>query len=128
MANNRTSSIQQDETERSNDLLAQLSKLKGKLRPTETRVTLKDGSHYVEKKGQEGKMILEFKGHTATPQYIAENEAGMSSLKPYSFDPVKKCWIAVARNTNAIKEAQKVESLTFVSYNVWFAEHKWKER
>jgi endonuclease/exonuclease/phosphatase family metal-dependent hydrolase len=101
------------------------------LKPTETRITNRDGSQYIEKRGPEGKEVREFQGIVATPEYLNDATKGCSTIQPKSFDSSKSSWTTLvggSAHNSGSSSSGEVRSLSFVTYNVWFADHMWQER
>ncbi|CAE7572359.1 TDP2 [Symbiodinium necroappetens] len=121
-------------TELSNlGLEAALEARANKLRSVETRVRQRDGTLLVEQRGQHG-FTCEVAGHEdSKPQYLEDQEHGLSRLSPKIFDEAAHRW----RPTEAVSpedaarlnEAQLSQrGLRLVTYNVWFSEYRQRIR
>lgn len=118
------------------DRASDLEGVRSKLKPTETRVRSRDGTVLLEKRsGACGTVEYTVFGiDTTTPQYVRDQEAGLSRLDAKEFDAEASRWLprrqkqsdggAGDANTFLLAEGK----LRVVTYNVWFSEHRQRER
>jgi len=110
---------------------------KSALQQVTTRVTKADGSVFEEKIDESGQLKQEAKGKILLPQFLQDSQQGKSRLTPYVFDKDKQKWTSKIIEKKEMKEekeeknTQKSEqqnTVTFITYNVWFSDNYWKER
>jgi tyrosyl-DNA phosphodiesterase 2 len=100
--------------------LTELLQQKRELKATQTRVTNRKGEVFIESK--EG--TLQFVGQTANPEYFNQN--GKTTFTPSWFSNGNWSKGQVTRPNPEIR--QNIENLSFVTYNVWFAEQDREKR
>jgi hypothetical protein len=88
-----------------------------RLKKVETRVRRRDGSVFVERR--EGcRFVAEETGEVEVPDYVKEQESGISRLVPRAFDASSGRWVPFSDNGDAAEISST--NLRVVSYNVWF--------
>ena len=112
---------------------AGLEAVVGKLKSVETRVRQRDGTVLVEQRGQDG-FTSEVRGRDDTkPQYVEDQEHGLSRLTPKVFDEGTHRWRPVDAVTPVthddaarLNEAELSQHgrLRLITYNVWFSEYR----
>eukprot|EP00928_Gymnodinium_smaydae_P031435 TRINITY_DN23068_c0_g1_i1.p1 TRINITY_DN23068_c0_g1~~TRINITY_DN23068_c0_g1_i1.p1 ORF type:complete len:457 (+),score=62.72 TRINITY_DN23068_c0_g1_i1:88-1458(+) len=106
-----------------------------KLRPTTTRVRLRDGTVLHEKRtsDRDGFESALAGWEASQPQYVLDQEMGLSRLTPRSYNAAEGRWLPAEvcaeekerRCHDWILERKK---LRLVTYNVWFSKERQKER
>ena len=110
-------------------LAAGLEARASKLRSVETRVRQRDGTLLVEHRGQHG-FTSEVAGHEdSKPQYVEDQEQGLSRLSSKVFDVAAQRWRPAEpvspEDAARLNEAQLSQrGLRLVTYNVWFSEYR----
>eukprot|EP00931_Biecheleriopsis_adriatica_P052177 TRINITY_DN30328_c0_g1_i2.p1 TRINITY_DN30328_c0_g1~~TRINITY_DN30328_c0_g1_i2.p1 ORF type:complete len:438 (-),score=79.33 TRINITY_DN30328_c0_g1_i2:1-1314(-) len=103
-----------------------------KLKPTTTRVRTRDGRILAEQRCESGFQAEQVGCDVSKPQYVQDQEAGISKLEPKVYDKGAKRWksqpppgeAAGALNRWLIDDG----ALRIVSYNVWFQDYRKRER
>jgi len=103
-----------------------LTEAKECLRLTETRVRQRDGTILSEKRSGDGAGFESIAlGREATkPQYLLDQEAGLSRLEPKFFDRSNGRWAPRVANDAAGAPSEVRSIVRLVSYNVWFSERR----
>lgn len=96
------------------------------LRPTETRVRQRDGTIMCEKRSTDGEGFeaVVVGMDTSKPQYVLDQEAGLSRLQPKVFDSDARRWVVQTAAELAMESDEACGALRLLSYNVWFSEHR----
>ncbi len=104
-----------------------------KLRPTQTRVRTRGGTILRETRSACGGFEATVVGQgAAQPQYVLDQEAGISRLTPKVYDALANRWVAsTPRDAAADARARDDAAPTafrLVSYNVWFSPFRQRAR
>ncbi|KAL6058951.1 DUF504 domain-containing protein [Balamuthia mandrillaris] len=102
---------------------------KHRLRRTETVVVTRDGRRFLERRAENGEVTKEQVGEDCLPQFLRDQEQGISRLRPRRWSEADREWKDVSASCDKDHVAMKGDAtLRFVTYNVWFAEQAWQER
>lgn len=107
-----------------------------KLKPTETRVRHRDGTVSLEMRSDAGFECRSLEIEAEVPQYVKDQESGISRLEPKTFDETSNRW-----QSDKVWKEMQVEprsqenlhllnkgSLRLVTYNVWFSTQRQSAR
>lgn len=101
---------------------------KGSMQKTTTRVRTREGKVY-EERLENDNFTAEYKGQDTQPTYMSDSEKGFTALIPGVFDKEKQRWVnKIYEEGDQTAINHTTETLSFVTFNVWFSELFWKER
>ena len=116
------------------NLLSQIIKKqkKKKKKAITTRIRTRDGKVFTETINVNGTITKKLEGTEILPRYLQQNDSPTKPLPSYVFGKNNK-WKAIhhdddEKKENIISKGKEVKELVIMSYNVWFANAKWRER
>eukprot|EP00434_Breviolum_minutum_P042549 symbB.v1.2.037876.t1/scaffold5719.1/size24260/2 len=99
-----------------------------KLKPTETKLRRRDGQVVLERRSEDG-IQGQVLGHEAPPEFLQDQAKGLSRLKGKVFDGDRWVSLEVPHcNAAELNSAAASQSLSVVTYNVWFSDFRQKPR
>lgn len=101
-----------------------------RLKPTQTRVRKRDGTISLETRVSDGFDAQLLTHETELPQYVQDQEAGLSRLDPRLFDVTAQRWTCMPRSPTVEDNSRVLRTgrLRLLTYNVWFSPHRQRER